>query len=158
MNEQQFNDLIGEVTRNLAFIPISSELYCELENWSKNNGGSGGPAEVAAIANHQLCFFLERMRETASPQEDGISFYWQDPNSRAVVELPHGTELKTRYKFEWKVAVVDDGKFMWDGKAYSSPSKACNAMRGGTNNNAWKEFELKRPSDSKFRPANEFRP
>lgn len=158
MSEQQFNDLVGKVARDLVFIPISKDLYSELEAWSKNDGGPGGLATVAAIADHQLRFFLERISESGSLPEEGVSFYWQDPNSRVVLELPHGTELRTRYKLEWRVAKVDDGIFVWEGKAYSSPSKVCNAMRGGTNNNAWMELSIKRPSDPEFRSANKFRP
>ena len=157
MNEQQRDEVFAHVVQNLAFIPISAELYSELDAWSRRDGGTGGPGSIASIADHQLWFFLERMQEEGPRTSEGCSFYWQDPGSGKVVELPHGTELRTHYYYEWKLALVQDGSFIWEGKSFSSPSKVCNAMRGGTNNNAWKEFEIKRPSDTQFRPANFFR-
>ena len=158
MNTQQFQEVLAHVTRNLALIPISADLYSELEAWSRQEGGDGGPGAVAAIADHQLWSFLERMNEgDVDPEPAGRSYHWQDRDSFNVLELPHGSEIRTQYYGEWKTAAVEDGRLMWEGKAYPSPSKLCNAMRGSTNNNAWKEFEVKRPSDSQFRRANLFR-
>ncbi|MCU7844699.1 MAG: hypothetical protein KZQ93_12745 [Candidatus Thiodiazotropha sp. (ex Monitilora ramsayi)] len=158
MNEQQRQEVLAHVTHNLAFIPISADLYTELEAWSRRDGGSGGPGAVAAIADHQLWSFLERMDQgDLVPKASGRGYHWQDPNSLKVLELPHGSEVRTQYYGEWKTATVQNGVLMWEGKAYSSPSKLCNAMRGDTNNNAWKEFEVKRPSDQQFRRANFFR-
>lgn len=155
MNEQQRQDVLNHVLHNIAFIPVSAELYSELEDWARNSGG--GTGAVAAIADHQLRFFLERMQEEHEPTNEGRSMYWRDPGSGKVVELPHGTELRTKYFGEWRVAVVNDGVIEWETRSFKSPSQACNALRGDTSNNAWREFEIKRPADTGFRGANRLR-
>ncbi len=158
MNEQQRLEVLAHVTHNLAFIPVSADLYCELEAWSRRDGGNGGPGAVAAIADYQLWSFLERMQEDkVAPKSTGRSYHWQNRDSLKVVELPHGTEIRTRYYGECKTAIVEDGTITWEGKTYSSPSKLCNAMRGDTNNNAWRELEIMRPGDAQFRRADFFR-
>src|SRR3546814_16650820 len=96
MNEQQRQEVLAHVSQNLAFIPISADLYCELEAWARQDSGSGGPGAVAAIADHQLWSFLERMNEVdVVPKQSRRSFHWQDPNSLKVLELPHGSDRKS---------------------------------------------------------------
>lgn len=158
MNKQQRQEVLEHVTRHLAFIPVSADLYCELEAWSRREGGNGGPGAVATIADHQLWSFLERMRgEELTTISAGRSYHWQDPISLKVLELPHGTEIRTQYYGEYKTATVEDGILTWGSQAYASPSKLCNAMRGDKNNNAWRELEIKRPRDLHFFRADSFR-
>lgn len=156
MNEQQRQDVLNHVLHNIAFIPVSAELYAELDEWARRDG-NGGPGAVASIADHQLWDFLERVNQDHPPANKGRSVYWKDPGSGKVAELPDGTELRTQYFGEWRVAIVTDGSIEWSGASFLSPSKACNAMRGDTSNNAWKEFEVKRPTDTGYRAANRLR-
>lgn len=157
MSNRKLDELLPVITKELAFIPLSMDLYQELESWLQKERGSGGPGAVAALADHQLRFFLERMYEENLPPSKGRSVYWSDPTYGGILELPHGTEIRTSHLGEWKVARVSDGEIVWNGKGFHSPSQACNSMRGDSSNNAWLTLEVKRPQDTKFRSAKYFR-
>lgn len=103
---------------------------------------------------HAVESFLDRTEDDwqrHSPLKAGADYVWDQ------VVLPNGTELRTQYKGEWKVGVLRNQRFEFDGQLYSSPSKLCNAMRGDTSNNAWNMLEVKRPQDLTFRLADGFR-
>ena len=157
MNEQQRQDVLSHVIHNIAFIPISAELYTEVQNWAQANGSDCGPGTIAEIVDDQLRSFLERVNEEMPSTKEGRSIYWQDRGSGKVVELAHGTTLRTRHYGQWQTANVNNGEIIWNDRVFTSPSQACNAMRGDTSNNAWKEFEVKRPNDTDFRGANRLR-
>lgn len=154
MNEQQREQILDYVTGNLALIPVSSEIYDEIYMYSKRNG-TGGAGAVAAIVEHQLWDFLDRNKDYEEPE--GESVFWRDPKTGKTLELHHGTELSTNYFGDKHVAKIVDGKIQWNGKVFTSPAQACNAMRGGTQNNAWREFSVKRLGDTEFKPAQRFR-
>ena len=155
MNERQREQVLDHVIHNIAFIPVSIELYNALYDSSRKQGNSS-LGVVSTVAESLLWQYLEDMQEEY-PAEKGRSVHWKDPNSGRLIELKQNTELRTRYFGEWKVAFVKDGSIEWEGRSYKSPSQACNAMRGDTSNNAWIEFEIKRPGDNGFRLADKLR-
>ncbi len=103
---------------------------------------------------HAVESFLDRTEDdwqVHSPFIVGADYVWDQ------LVLSDGTQLRTQHKGIWKVAELRTQQFEFDGQSYSSPSKLCNAMRGGTSNNAWISLEIKRPQDVLFRLANSFR-
>lgn len=150
MNQQDRQQILDFITTSIALIPVSAEVYDAIYAYSKRHG-NGGAGSVASITEHQLWDFLERNQDFVAPI--GHSVIWQNPKSGKTVELPHGTELSTKYFGTWLVAKVVDGSIEWDGKTFTTPAQACNAMRGGTQNNAWRELSVKRPGDPDFKPA-----
>ena len=75
-------------------------------------------------------------------------------DSRIRQFLPDGTEVRTKYFREVKVATVLDGELVWEGKAFDSMSQLARAMRGDTSNNAWKVLEVKRRGDANWKLAD----
>jgi len=76
--------------------------------------------------------------------------------------IPHGSELRMRYKGREYRAVVDDGKIIWEGKSYSSPSKAAVAVIQSTGSDrttadGWRYWEVKTPESGEWRLADEVR-
>jgi hypothetical protein len=69
------------------------------------------------------------------------------------VTLSHGTELRARYKGAAYTARIDDGVWMQDGKARTSPSEAANAVTG-TNINGWHFWEARLPGEDRWRLLN----
>lgn len=125
-----------------TYIPLPNELLVRLVERYQDR--------YAGVIEHIVEDFLERTEEEADlSAKNGM--IWNQ------LRLPHGTELRTKYYGEWQVARIEDGKIVYNGKTYDSPSRACSAMRGRTSNNAWKLLEIKRPQDLEFRLADRFR-
>ncbi len=131
--------------RNITYIPLENDLLIRLINRYKE--------DYSVAINNVIEDFLDRTAEdhgeTVSFREGG--YIWDQ------VELPPGTQLRTRYHDEWQVATVSNNLFVYNDSSYKSPSKVCNAMRGGTSNNAWITLDIKRPQDIEFKKANRFR-
>jgi hypothetical protein len=73
------------------------------------------------------------------------------------MKLPHGTELRTSHFGSYKVARIEDGAVVWEGRSFDSMSRLARAMRGNTSNNAWKVLEIKRPADDRWQLADALR-
>ena len=121
--------------------PISLDVYRELLNRHPEN-----PHTVIQNVLHD---FLDRTSEDHLGTHSG--FNWDR------TWLPDGTRIRTKYFGEYLEAQVKSGKLVWNGEEYDSIAKLINKMRGGTNNNAWKVAELKRPNDTSWRTAMKLR-
>jgi hypothetical protein len=122
-------------------VPLSVELYAELAR--RYFGG------VSSVIENVAWDFLDRTAEDfeATPRgSNGI--HWES------LFLPGGTEIRTKYFNEYKLAAIHGKEIVWDGEPYPSMSQLARAMRGHTSNNAWKVLEIKRPSDAKWQPAD----
>lgn len=122
-------------------VPLPVELYAEFAR--RYSGG------MSSIIEHIAWDFLDRTAEdfkAVSRSSNGI--HWES------IFLPDGTEIRTKYFNNYKLAVIRKTEIVWDGKTYSSMSRLARAMRGDTSNNAWKVLEVKRPGDAKWQPAD----
>jgi hypothetical protein len=103
---------------------------------------------ISALLETIASDYLERSEEdfsTSSASTTGV--YWE------ALFLPSGTQIRTKYFGEFKVAFIEGESIIWNGQHYASLAKLVNEMRGGTNNNAWKELQIKRPFDKVWLPA-----
>jgi hypothetical protein len=66
------------------------------------------------------------------------------------VTLPHGTDLRVTYKGELRTAKIEDGEWIQDGRARSSPSEAANAITN-TSVNGWTFWEARLPGETRWR-------
>ena len=131
--------------KDTTYVPLKNDLLLKLIDRYKENY----PVAIDDVIED----FLER---TADEHDEQAGFrvggyVWDQ------VELPAGTQLRTRYFDEWHVATLKNGKFYFNNKAYKSPAKLCNAMRGNKSTNAWMMLQIKRPQDIEFRKAEKFR-
>ncbi len=131
--------------KDTTYVPLKNDLLLKLIDRYKENY----PVAIDDVIED----FLERTApdqvERAGFREGG--YIWDQ------IELPPGTELRTRYFNEWQIATLRDGKFYFNDLAYDSPAKVCNAMRGNKSTNAWMMLEIKRPQDIGFRKAEKYR-
>lgn len=122
-------------------VPLTVELYAEFAR--RYSGG------VSSVIEQVAWDFLDRTAEefeTAPRGSNGV--YWES------LFLPEGTEIRTKYFNEYKVAAILGKEIVWNGETYPSMSQLARAMRGDTSNNAWKVLEIMRPSDGKWQPAD----
>lgn len=124
-------------------VPIPTALYASLV--------ARYPDRVSTVIENVVTDFLERNEvELVLPAEpEGIR--WE------ALFLPSGTQIRTKYYGEYKVAHIDKDSILWDGSSYSSIAQLANAMRGNKQNNAWMVLEIKRPSDKGWSPAQALR-
>ena len=131
--------------KDTTYVPLKNDLLLRLIDRYKENY----PVAIDDVIED----FLERTAEDHETRPDAREggYIWDQ------VELPEGTELRTRYFDEWQVATLKKGRFYYKNKAYKSPAKVCNAMRGNKTANAWMMLQIKRPQDIEFRKAEKFR-
>ena len=89
MNERQREQVLDHVIHNIAFIPVSIELYNALYDSSRKQGNSS-LGVVSTVAESLLWQYLEDMQEEY-PAEKGRSVHWKDPNSGRLIELKQNT-------------------------------------------------------------------
>ncbi|MCY4239251.1 MAG: GreA/GreB family elongation factor, partial [Rhodospirillaceae bacterium] len=65
------------------------------------------------------------------------------------VVLPHATELRMEYSGRHYFGTIDHGQWLVEGDVYDSPSAASRGVTG-TSRNGWRDWEVKRPSDSRW--------
>jgi hypothetical protein len=131
--------------KDTTYVPLKNDLLMKLIDRYKENY----PLAIDGVIEE----FLER---TADEHDEKTRFregaYLWDQ-----LELPAGTQLRTRYFDEWQIATLENGKFYFNDQAYKSPAKVCNAMRGNKINNAWLMLQIKRPNDVAFQKAEKHR-
>lgn len=87
----------------------------------------------------------------------GVAWSWKG------VVLPHGTELRMDYRGQMVRGRVEQGKWMIEGKTYTSPSDAAGSSvvtKDGDHPslNGWIYWEVKRPNDSTWRRLQSLKP
>ncbi|HEX7046642.1 MAG TPA: hypothetical protein VF275_03595 [Gammaproteobacteria bacterium] len=133
MNTQSLNSFIA--------IPISVDLYAEISRRF--------PRGASSTLEQVLWDFLERTEADNIPPSEGI--YWDS------LFLPSGTQVRTKYFDEYKVAKVQEKSIVWKGRSFRSMSQLAHAMRGGTSNNAWKVLEVQFPREKSWQLADYLR-
>lgn len=122
-------------------VPLPVELYAEFARRY--------PGRVSSVIENVALDFLDRTAEDFEPiPPDSKGVHWE------ALFMPERTEIRTKYRNEYKVAVIRGTEILWNGKTYPSMSQLARAMRGDTSNNAWKVLEIKRPLDAKWQPAD----
>ena len=131
--------------KDTTYVPLKNDLLLKLIDRYKENY----PVAIDDVIEDFLERTADEHDEHAGFREGG--YVWDQ------VELPAGTQLRTRYFDEWQVATLKNGKFYFNNKPYKSPAKLCNAMRGNKSTNAWMMLQIKRPRDIEFKKAEKFR-
>jgi hypothetical protein len=110
------------------------------------------PGGVSSIVDQVVWDFLDRTAVDAAPgrhSKPGVQ--WDN------VFLPDGTEIRTKYFHQFKIATIEGSAIVWEGKEYSSMSRLARAMRNDTSNNAWQVLYIKRPTDQQWKLADSLR-
>ena len=87
----------------------------------------------------------------------GVAWSWKG------VVLPHGTELRMDYRGQMVRGTVESGRWIVEGKAYTSPSDAAGSSvvtKDGDHPslNGWIYWEVKRPGDAIWRKLQSLKP
>jgi hypothetical protein len=131
--------------KDTTYVPLKNDLLLKLIERYKENY----PRAIGDVIEEFLNRTGEVGEDNTSPRDGG--YIWDQ------LELPAGTQLRTRYFDKWQVAILEKGVFRFNRKSYRSPAKVCNAMRGNKITNAWDLLQIKRPGDIDFQKAGNFR-
>lgn len=126
-------------------VPLPTDLYAEFARRFPNG--------VSTVLEELARNFLDRTADDLDDFSDRLpqGVYWE------ALLLPDGTEVRTKYFGEYKLAKIDKAQITWEGKVYRSMSQLARKMRGNTSNNAWKVLEIKRPTDPTWKIADYLR-
>jgi hypothetical protein len=109
------------------------------------------PHGLSSLIEDVLNDFLERNKDEFELDQSASGVYWE------AVFLPEKTQIRTKYFGEFKVATIEDQNIVWDGEVYTSFAQLSNSMRGNKMTSAWRELQIKRPSDTTWLPAQSLR-
>lgn len=132
-------------------VPIPTHVFLSLTDFLKQSGSTRDPVEVIHTA---IDYWMENAswkKEDLLPdvfdQEKG--YLWKQ------VFLPHGSIIRMKYKGQYFYAKVEGDRILYEEKEVS-PSEFANSVTG-TSRNAWRDLEIKRPSDSGWHLADYLR-
>lgn len=123
-------------------IPIPTHIFLSLVDFLRREGSSRDPVEIINTA-------IEYWMDNASwKQEDLLpDVFNQEKGYRwKQLFLPHDSLIRMKYKGQFHYAKVEGDTIKYEDKEVS-PSEFANTVTG-TNRNAWRDLEIKRPSDN----------
>ncbi len=137
-------------------IPVSTGTFLLLVDFLREQGSDRDPIVVVEDAIHYWIDNASWKQEDLMPelQVSGAHGYtWKYKDSS--VFLPHGSELRMRYKGQYHYAKVDGDEIKYQGNSVS-PSTLANTITGSSRN-AWRDLWIKWPNSSKWVLADDCR-
>lgn len=134
--------------KSLINVPVPTQTFLTLSDFLKQSGSNRDPVEIISTAIDYWMDNAEWKKEDLLPdvfdQEKG--YRWKQ------VFLPHGSMIRMKYKGQFSYAKVEGDKIIFENKEVS-PSEFANTVTG-THRNAWRDLEVKRPSDTAWQLAD----
>ncbi len=134
-------------------IEVSSEVYQRLAALAR-------PFEERE-PNDVITRVLNDFEALAAPSRDA-----SDNGKGALIShvgsIPHGSRLRARYRGQEFLATIENGRVLWNGRAYESLSKAAVAVIRSTGSsrpteNGWRFWEVQDPSGRSWRSAEKYK-
>lgn len=141
---------------SMISVPVPTGTFLALYEFLKSEGVDRDPVEMVGFA---IDYWLDNAdwkpdlvdayRLKDAEHGRGRSYRWKE------VSLPHGTEVRMRYRGAYHYAGIQGDQFIMNGQP-SSPSAFAHQVTN-TSRNAWRDLEVKRPSDRGWVPAAKLR-
>lgn len=144
VSEPRLADLLAaEVESVCGFQPEVPDLAAFLSSLRPATGVLPVPSDRSKVPDVVV---HEPSRQPASPPPRREVPWSAGSWTGKGVALPPGTELRGQHRGSEKTARVENGKLVYAGRGYASPSAAGNAATGRSTN-GWTFWEVKRPGD-----------
>jgi hypothetical protein len=137
-------------------VPVPTADFLKLVDFLREQGSERDPVETVAYAIDYWIENARRKREGLLPEtvrSESRGFTWKNKDSS--VFLPHGTEVRMRYKDQNYYAKVVDDDIVYEGKPVS-PASLANTITNSSRN-AWRDLWIKRPVDKSWVLADDLR-
>lgn len=132
-------------------IPIPTPQFLLLVDFLREHNSDLDP--VIAVQN-AIDYWLDnagwKPELLPSPGSDARGYNWKG------VFLPHGTEIRMRYRGINKYARVEGDEILYEGQQ-TTPSRLANTI-AGSSRNAWRDLWIRRPGEPEWTLADAFRP
>lgn len=137
-------------------VPVNTSTFLKLVDFLREQGSDRDPVEVVETAIFYWIDNASWKREDLMPElyiSEARGFTWKYKD--AYLFLPHGTEIRMRYKDKYHYAKVDGDDIKYQGESVSPGSLT--TLITGSSRNAWKDLWIKRPDASEWKLADDCR-
>lgn len=136
-------------------VPITTEQFLRIADFLREVDSSRDPVWAVAFAidywlDNASWKDLDDLVPEPPPPPASDGYVWKQ------LVLPPGTELRMTYDRDVHHARVEGDYLVFNGKR-TSPNAMVKAIANNTTRNAWRDLFVKRPTDRKFRMADELR-
>lgn len=141
-------------------IPIPTKTFLALADFLKNHHSDRDPVVAVTDAINYWLDNADWKPEDLMPEivVPSRGYTWKYKDSSLF--LPHGTEIRMRYKGKYHYAVVDGDEIKYDGQSVT-PAYFANLITSTSNGlgsrNAWKDLWIKCPSYKEWMLADDRR-
>lgn len=129
-------------------IPVATKQFLELVDFLKVKGDPRDPVDMVCIA---IDYWMENAswKPELLEESDSRGYQWKN------LFLPTGTQLRMQYKGRYHYAKVVGDEVIFEGNV-TSPGSMANAI-AGSSRNAWRDIWIKRPVETKWTLAGDWR-
>ena len=132
-------------------IPIPTPQFLHLVDFLREQDSDLDP--VIAVQN-AIDYWLDNASWKSEllppPGYDARGYNWKS------VFLPHGTEIRMRYRSAYKYAKVEGDEILFEGQP-TTPGRLANTI-AGSSRNAWRDLWIRRPGENEWTLADALRP
>jgi hypothetical protein len=132
-------------------VPISTAQFLGLVDFLREQGSNRDPVSAVEVAIDYWIDNASWKQEDLLPEifTKDKGYTWKE------VFLPHATSIRMRYKGQYHYCQVDGDEVLFNEQSVS-PSEFANKV-AGSNRNAWRDLEIRRPGDEEWIPADQLR-
>ena len=131
-------------------VPIPTGQFLELVDFLREQGDDRDPvAAVSDAVDYWLNNAGWKPELVSRPNPDSRGYSWKS------LFLPHGTEIRMRYKGEYHYATVNGDEVLYEGNPVT-PAVLANTITQSSRN-AWRDLWIKRPGDREWNLAEDLR-
>jgi len=140
------------MTQSHVSVPVPTALFVELVNFLGEEGINLDPVQTVSDA---INYWIENVSwkkhdMLGGPSRSDQGYSWKQ------VFLPHGTKIRMKYKGTMHYAAIDGDEFVYQDQPMS-PSEFAKQVASGIPRNAWRDLEVRKPSDTEWHSADVLR-
>jgi hypothetical protein len=135
------------MSENYISVPVPVSLFIDFHQLAVRQGRT---ADAVGVIHSVLENWLDMQdwSERSFPNQKG-GYRWKN------LLMPDMTKVRMRYQGQYHYASIDGDRFIWNGEL-STPGQFVNGVTG-TSRSAWRDIEIKRPTDNEWVAASTLR-
>jgi hypothetical protein len=134
-------------------VPIPTDDFVRLVDFLREQGSDRDPVDAVVGAIDYWIDNAGWKQGDLMPEAMGRGYTWKSKDTNLF--LPHGTEIRMRYKGQYHYAKVEGDEIMYQGKPIS-PANLANTITNSSRN-AWRDLWIRRPGFKEWTLADKQR-
>jgi hypothetical protein len=134
--------------KSIICVPVATSQFLDVADFLREQGSDRDPVAVIGEAITQYLVLAKDDPGTFlhhefddNPKTESRGYLWK--NKETHLFLPHGTEIRMRYRDRNYHARVEGDEIIYEGKSVS-PANLANTITN-TSRNAWRDLWIKKP-------------